>query len=1053
MPPSRKRWILAPYDCQLQFEISQKVKISPLLAQICINRGITSPEDVENFFHVNPSQLHSSFSFNKMEQAVTCMEEAIANQEKILIYGDYDVDGVTGTSLLYLYLKSRQARVSYYIPDRKEEGYGLNEEAVYWASREKFSLIVTVDCGISSVRETELANSLGLKIIITDHHQPPEILPAALAIINPKVKASKYPFPHLAGVGVAWKLAQGLEMHREKKENHEDAILKEFLDLVCLGTIADVVPLTGENRVIVALGLKKMMEGQRPGIQALLSVTGLDNKPVTAGQVGFILAPRLNAAGRLSSARLAVELLTSSLASESLERALVLDKENTLRQAVEGEIFQQALHMIDETVDLEEDYVIVLAAPEWHAGVIGIAASRLVEKYHRPVVLIAIEGELAKGSARSIECFDIFLALRSCQEWLVQFGGHRLAAGIKLKEENIAAFRKAINTFARTVLSKDHLIPVVKIDLELDLNTNEQYYINDIERLAPFGAGNPLPVLAFRNLKIVEAKGVGVGAPHLKVKFESGGHFLDGIGFNLSHHLSWITIGSKVDVAVTLERNLWNGCEKIQFVLKDIQPHPVLISLSPAPDFDQEKGMVIPGIRADKEENEDHPAFSALINRRTPRVSMALPLKEGRFLWYHAAAYNCRVGKSKTIILFSCPSQLGSEYALAALHLGKLGISVGWADSRMAQEEKDQVWDAFTKGWIRVLFTTPEYLEAQDHDGSERADALIVVAIVDPFDSLLSGGEFMERCHEILRPGLTKGLVITTVSEKKNHLSLLEKTFNCPDTYSDIKQARTSLVDGRGMRNREEYLLDLLQKEESCLVYLSLPSHVEELMSGMSRLGIRPESMTGCYGDQMPWQHQMVMKKIQKKVLRTVVTTRHLYGETDGLFDHVIFYHSPRNMFDFFRFAGCGNGEKGAQIHLLYNTHDVAAINDVLQADFPDRDLLGKIYKGIKALSPYGRQVSGTKEEILQRLKIDQDPCRKERAFDAWLSTMSELGLLKVSRQGNRFCLEFINNGNKCRLEDSFRYREGLREKKAFDFWHHIALSPQLDQEIFDLLG
>jgi len=857
----KKKWMISPYNSQLQLKISEELNISPVLAQLCINRGMSTIREVENFIGTSPNEVHDPFTFRHMRQAVNLIEDTIKNQEKILIYGDYDVDGVTAASLLYLYIKNRTSSISYYIPDRLEEGYGLNEEAVYWAYREGYKLIITVDCGISSVNETEIAKSLGLNIIITDHHTPPDKLPAAEAIINPKVKDSGYPFLDLAGVGVAWKLAQALEISKGLCNNDHSIVLAEYLDLVSLGTVADVVPLVGENRVIVSLGLKKIVESQRPGIKALLSATGLENKLISTGQVGFILAPRINAVGRLSKGSSAVKLLTGLEYQECLSQANELEQINCQRQEVEGEILEEAIRQIEERVNLAEDFVIVLASENWHPGVIGIVSSRLVEKYYRPVVLLTVEGDLAKGSARSVEEFDIYQAFRHCKELLIQFGGHKMAAGIKLNKENIRLFQKTINDYASAIVNKDLIVPSVKIDLELDTDGAEGKYIEDSERLSPFGSGNAQPVFAYRNLRVVEAKAVGNNQTHLKVVFDTGDYLLDGVGFHLSHHLSWIRPFCKVDVAVSLEKNRWNGCEKIQLVIKDIQPHSGL----------------------------------------------------------------------------------------------------------------------------------PEMV-----------------------------------------PGSNK---------------------NVSHIIGEKPVVRELLADFREINNREEYLLNLLKRKETCLIYVSSPRKIEELIQLVSMKGPTNIKIGWCHGYQRPWQHGLVMAKVKNRIFDAVVFTGNLYADTEGLFNHVVFFHSPRNMEQFNRCIYLGSSNSSPKIHLLFNMGDMKAIDWDLKTVFPDRELLGKIYKSVKHLASSTNQIFGSREEIIRRIRIEGLDKGIEKAFDAWVAIMMELGLIKMSSTGNRYRLELINNGNKCNLEDSFCYVEGLKEKKAFELWTEIAFSPRLNEEICALLG
>lgn len=567
MTKHSKIWRLAKPDKALQEILSEQLDISKVVAQILINRGITTFEEASAFLNADIKSLHNPFLCKDMDKAVHRILAAIDNNEKILIYGDYDVDGITSTTLLLKYLRHLGAQVEYYIPDRSDEGYGLNIPALQRAIEAGFNLVITVDCGISAVEEVDYANRLGLDIIVTDHHEVPDILPAALAVIDPKQSDCQYPFKDLAGVGVAWKLGQALMLEKGLPA-HEG---EKMLDIVTLGTIADIVPLVGENRVLVKMGLQTLSQTANIGIQALLTAAGLNDKEISAYHIGYTLAPRLNAVGRIGNARVGVQLLLTDSASEAMEIALSLNKENEKRQAIEAKILEEAQLLVESNYDQERGRVIVLASENWHPGVVGIVASRLVEKFHRPTILICLQDGIGKGSARSIPGFDLYDALNYCGDYLVKFGGHKQAAGLTIEAEKIPVFYEAIDNYARTNLAEEYLVPQVTLDAEVDLHQVNQDLISEIELLSPFGHHNPSPVFVCRQASVMEFREVGKDSNHLKMKVSGYNSTVDTIGFQLGEWAGKLNKKDHIDLAFVPEINVWQGRTSIQLKLKDIK--------------------------------------------------------------------------------------------------------------------------------------------------------------------------------------------------------------------------------------------------------------------------------------------------------------------------------------------------------------------------------------------------------------------------------------------------------------------------------------------------
>lgn len=567
----QKRWNIAEEltaaEKVIQKEITDQIKCPDMIAEMLIRRGLKTPQDISQFFNPTLDHRHDPFLFADMDKAAHRIVKAINDQELITIYGDYDVDGTTSTALLYLGLKKVNAKIDYYIPHRMIDGYGLSISGVDLLKENGTSLIVSVDCGINSISEVETINSLGMEIIITDHHNPKKELPNAFAIINPKLEGSKYPCKELAGVGVAYKLL--IAVYTVLGVDSQE-LCNKYLDLVALGTIADIVPLVGENRLFASIGLERLIKKQNIGLNALINLSGLSEKELNASDIVFGIAPRINAAGRMGTALTAVELLVSNDEKESRELAQQIEQQNSLRQQIDQRTFSEACQIIEKKYkDLEKTLFIVVSSDEWHPGVIGIVASKLVEKYYRPAVMISFKDGIGSGSGRSIADFDLFAALGSVQDCLDTFGGHKYAAGLSILAEYLDTFEIQINKYMKDKITPDMLVPPLKIDTSIEL-----YEINDnllewLNRFAPFGPGNMKPVFYTRQV-IVVGYPYNVGKNHLKLKVMKDGCELDLIGFNLGDYLPLLRKGSKIDIAYSLEFNTWQGRTSIQGKLKDL---------------------------------------------------------------------------------------------------------------------------------------------------------------------------------------------------------------------------------------------------------------------------------------------------------------------------------------------------------------------------------------------------------------------------------------------------------------------------------------------------
>jgi single-stranded-DNA-specific exonuclease len=567
-PVREKRWSIRECDPLVVERLVKGGVASPLPARLLANRGVCDPAGASRFLASTLAQLHDPFQLLGMERAVERLVAAAVNGEKVCVHGDYDVDGITSVALLISFFRSIGLDSFYYIPNRLVDGYGLSADGVERAAAKGARLMVTVDCGITAVDEARLCSAAGIDLIVTDHHMPAKELPAACAVINPLQPGCPFPFKSLAGVGVAFKLMIALRSRLRAEgffNGRAEPNLREYLDLVALGTVADVVPLTDENRVFVKHGLRELTNSRRPGVQALKAVAGV-NGEVGCGVVGFRLAPRLNAAGRLEHAALGVELLLCSDRKRADEMAAELDASNAERQAVEREMLHDALEMVKETPALRNRKSIVLASEAWHPGVIGIVASRLVDLFHRPTILIAMQEGNGKGSGRSIANFHLHDALMACTELLVKFGGHKHAAGLSIAEETLEAFVERFDEVAAGLLTFEDLTPLLLIDGELEPAEITSELVDTVEALKPFGMGNPEPVFLLRNAAVVDCRTL--KETHLKLCLSASGRTFEAIGFSMAGRAAK---GDLLDVVFSPAINVWNGKTSLQLTIKDLR--------------------------------------------------------------------------------------------------------------------------------------------------------------------------------------------------------------------------------------------------------------------------------------------------------------------------------------------------------------------------------------------------------------------------------------------------------------------------------------------------
>lgn len=556
-------------DVELCDELANKLGISPVLCQLLIQRGIASETEARKFFNPNLKDLHDPFLMPDMDKAVKRIEKALGQKERIMIYGDYDVDGTTAVALVYKFLRKFTTNLDYYIPDRYDEGYGISEQGIDYAEQTGVKLIIALDCGIKAIDKVAYAKSKGIDFIIGDHHMPDDTLPDAVAVIDAKRVDSTYPYEHLSGCGVGFKLAQALAQNNKIDFSE----LTDLLDLVAVSVASDIVPITGENRILTYYGLKQLNSNPSLGLKGIIDICGLVHKNITISDIVFKIGPRINASGRMMNGKEAVDLLLSNSIEDAREKSENIDHYNDTRRELDKRITDEANTFIDENVDMGKRNSIVIYDESWHKGVIGIVASRLTEKYLRPAIVLTKSHGLITGSARSAMGFDVYKAIEACKDILENFGGHTYAAGLSLKEENLAEFRRRFEATSVEMIAPEMMLPQIDIDAQLTFREIDHKFINDLLRFAPFGPDNLNPIFMTRGVyDFGTSKVVGKDNVHLKLDMidHTSSLPMNGIAFRQSSSYQIVKSGLPFDICYTLEENTHNGKTATQLYVKDI---------------------------------------------------------------------------------------------------------------------------------------------------------------------------------------------------------------------------------------------------------------------------------------------------------------------------------------------------------------------------------------------------------------------------------------------------------------------------------------------------
>ena len=575
--PERKWLVKEVSDPEKAGTLAAELGIDRVLAELLVQRGVETFEQARGFFRPSLEDLHDPFLMKDMDLAVERLHKAITGGEKILVYGDYDVDGTAAVAQVYSFIKRFTPKVAFYIPDRYDEGYGLSYKGLDWAQKNGVNLVITLDCGIKAIDKVEYARELGIDVIVCDHHLPEDVLPAAVAVLDPKREDCHYPFDDLCGCGVGFKFVQGYV----QRYNLDPSILEPLLDLQVVSIASDLVSMTGENRILAHYGLKRLNENPRKGLLAMINLAKLEEGHIVIDDIVFKIGPRINAAGRMESGRLAVELLTATDDRTAFRIGEEINNRNNERKSIDREITQEALEMVENGKALETENVTIVYNPQWNKGVVGIVASRLVEAYYKPTVVLTKSNGFVTGSARSVQGFDLYASIESCADILENFGGHVYAAGLTMKEENLPEFCRRMNRFVSGNITTEELTPVVEIDARLDFSQITPKFTRILKQFQPFGPGNNNPV--FLTEDVYDAGGgrkVGAGGVHLKLDLmqeQQPYRQIAAIGFNMSEYYEHIKAGNPIDICYSIVENFYRGSSTVQLRLKDMRERDELI--------------------------------------------------------------------------------------------------------------------------------------------------------------------------------------------------------------------------------------------------------------------------------------------------------------------------------------------------------------------------------------------------------------------------------------------------------------------------------------------
>ncbi|NLO90252.1 MAG: single-stranded-DNA-specific exonuclease RecJ [Clostridia bacterium] len=983
------RWKIPKRKYDLIKKITSEIDISPIVAQILINRGVDSVEAAKDFLEVPISKIARPPYLDGFTEAVELIEKTIKSSKKILVFGDYDVDGLAASAIMIKILKKLGAQVDYYIPDRIEEGYDLNENAVQLVSEENYGLVITVDCGIKAYGHVEAIRKRGAGVIVTDHHEPGEEIPCADAVINPKL-CSMDSKQYLAGAGVSFFLAQKIAEY-SGLEPVEGVYCGDMLDLAALGTIADVVPLLGYNRILVKHGLKRLLHTFNEGLKALLEVEGLLNKDrISEVEASFKLIPCLNAAGRIGDAVEALKLLLSESPQEAWEQAVKLHRLNLKRQLLEKQVVNDIISYIEENPDLEKDRVIVLASEKWHSGIIGIAASRIMETFKRPAVLISIQSGIGKGSGRSRENFDLYEAYKYCEDLFIKYGGHRQAGGFLIDVDKIPLLRERINAYAEIHFSSEReeiKEPFLQADCEVFFSEINESVAEQIQMLKPFGCGNPSPKFLYRNAKMIECRAVGKTQEHLKMVFEGENQRFNGIGFGLAECQE--ELESRVDIVFCPEINKYNGFEEVQLNVVDIFPY--------VPEGKNYGALL---------ESNNFETYDELVKLKKRIQYVGMPERVINELMMYGE-------QSKILGCFIFPLQsmaLDFEKTARGTH-GFLRIKR--IDGSLFDQEINSVISEINEGELGFLITTLDCWGALERLRS-------AVEVVPNFLCIHMGywnsnspelQQLVVDIKNVLKNW--EGSVFFVGKGPSLKGDWIKKSLEVDQIFSIQRDFDAEIIN-MSNSGKDWFINDFISHRLSTIIFVNSEREVLSLAGRLKQEdSLKPHEIKYYFGRLTESQRELALEDFNNGLAKILITSRRLEQHLVNMAERAIIHSFPLNVFDYGRFI------VAPKLYLAYNNIGVQKTFNYIRRIFPNRDTLNYVYQ----LS--GRINSNDLQNIFRKLyeyfKLkNAKKFVSVHALKTALAIINELGIL-----GKR-------NIGKVNAEASWRFREIKREYQAF---------------------
>jgi len=1016
----RCKWVVKKPDDEEVEKLVRELNIPRLMARILVNRGIKSLEDVRFFLNPSYENLLDPFLMKDMDKAINVLSEIRKNNEPVVVYGDYDVDGVTGTYLLCKILKDLGWNIDYYIPNRFEEGYGLSMDAIDEIEKRGFKNIITVDCGITSIEEVKYAKSKGFKVVVTDHHEAKDILPPAEAVVNPKRPDDNYPFKGLAGVGVVFKLLSALN---QKLGYPID--LKEYIDVVAVGTIADIVPLLSENRIIVKEGLKKIQTTRNLGLKKLIKAVGIINKNITSHDIGFRLAPKLNAAGRIDSAGSAVDLLLceDEYGAQMLAEQLV--KQNSTRQSIENEIFREALKII-ETDGYDRDRAIIVSKEGWHSGVIGIVASRILARFYRPTFLISIDPDgVGKGSARSISTINLMELLSSVEDLFEEFGGHPMAAGFTIKAENIPKLRERLNKELQK-FSDDNFVQKIEIDSELCLEEINDSLIDIIDTLRPFGQGNEEPKFLLKNLHVEQIRYSGNNSEHLKIVVRKGEKRFEVFGFNLSPRLEDFKYVKpsllKVDVVGSLKKYESYGIPHVSISVEDI-----LFYVDPIfEDAEKDRNFVFELVKNWRESAEDNSDILDpeelflesqkylsikhkdvhIVLEKEPKILMMFSNPKTKLTTMANRISKNLIENKRTLILSPINSNLSQTFNILNRFFPTLmGYFNSMTNGDVVKGNKIQF------STVTYLVDKPEILESFD---------TVILDELHYFYGLRNDPDVakaLELIHRWLKKD-NRNLFLLGMQCSKEAVKFFESEYSPQFILREaIKKKEIGLIDSRDIKNKLEYIKNMVRENEFIMIITSSPSSSVNLVKslGNEMVDIFKNGEIVFYNEFLkPFQMKKIESMLKKNRIRVLISTSSLTDlNVDCTSVNIVFYDAPRISQEFLLPVHALDGKKSLITHLIFQRNDIKKNIEFLNSIFPTKEKILEVYNYLISHQKFGM-------EKVKELLVNEKIIESKSHFKIYKTIFTELGLLNNGK---------LRNLKLSEISRSKRYREGVLEK------------------------